>query len=157
MLKPSQLVPGMALVLARLFEEAGLPEGVVNVVLGSGATVGSWMAAHPSIRAFSFTGGAGAREQLYAEVSRRMARFAWVAAEAGGKNANVVMPDADLDRAAAGVVHGAFTTSGQRCTATSRLIVPRADRRRPARAGRRPDRARSGWATGSSPRSRWAH
>lgn len=122
-LKPANLAPGSALLVAKLFEEAGLPEGVLSVVLGTGAEVGQAMAAHPDVKAFSFTGSPGAREKLYERVSQRLARLDWLAPEAGGKNAIVLLADADLDLAVAGVLHGAFASSGQRCTATSRLVV----------------------------------
>lgn len=125
-LKPATFAPGSALLVASLFEEAGLPAGVLSVLLGSGAEVGQAMAVHPDVKAFSFTGSPGAREKLYDLVSHRLARLDWIAPEAGGKNAIILLRDADLELAAAGILHGAFASTGQRCTAASRLIVEEA-------------------------------
>lgn len=122
-LKPSNLAPGVALMLAALFEEAGLPPGTLSVVLGSGRVVGRALAAHHRLRGLSFTGSPDARVELFHEVSQRLARFDWMAPEAGGKNAAIVLRDADLELAARGILHGAFASTGQRCTATSRLVV----------------------------------
>jgi aldehyde dehydrogenase (NAD+) len=120
--KPAESSPLLALQLCRLFEQAGLPPGVLNAVTGLGEVVGDEIVRHEDVRAISFTGST--------EVGRRIneiaaARFCKLSLEMGGKNACVVFEDADLDLAAAGIVMGAFGGSGQRCTATSRLIVHR--------------------------------
>lgn len=118
--KPATETPIMAHVMMEVFEEAGLPKGVVNVVFGSGSTVGDAMVHHEDIRVISFTGSN--------EVGRNIARdcgaqLKKVSLEMGGKNAVIVMDDADIDLAVEGIVWSAFGTSGQRCTACSRVIV----------------------------------
>src|SRR5213079_2277714 len=101
-------------------EEAGVPPGVVNLVTGYGETVGARISAHPSLRLISFTGSTETgRTVAYACAERN----AICSLEMGGKNAIIVMDDADVDNAVEGAVWGAFGTSGQRCTASSRLIV----------------------------------
>src|SRR5262249_14368840 len=122
-IKPATDTPASVVALARAFEEAGLPPGVWNVVMGSGAAVGDPLVAHPDVKVVSFTGST--------EVGRRISvacapTFKRVHLEMGGKNAILVMDDADVDLAVDGAVWGAFGTSGQRCTAASRLLVHRA-------------------------------
>ena len=119
-LKPSSETPACAAALVGILEEAGLPPGVVNFVCGPGEEVGEYLLTHPEVDAASFTGScaAGERlERLLAELHRP------VALEMGGKNAIVVMDDADLELALEGALWGGFGTTGQRCTAASRLIV----------------------------------
>jgi alpha-ketoglutaric semialdehyde dehydrogenase len=119
-LKPSSETPACAAALVRILAEAGIPPGVVNFVCGPGEGVGEYLLTHPGIDAASFTGScaAGERlEQLLAALHRPLAL------EMGGKNAVIVMDDADLELALEGVLWGGFGTSGQRCTAASRIIV----------------------------------
>ena len=118
--KPSELVPATAALLAEVYEEAGLPPGVFHMVVGSGPEVGEAMVHAPALRAISFTGSNRVGQELYVKAARRGAR---VTCEMGGKNAVIVMPDADLDKAAMAIHGGAFGSTGQRCTATSRVIA----------------------------------
>jgi len=118
--KPATETPIMANELMKIFIEAGLPEGVVNVVYGRGGSVGDAMVDHKDIRVISFTGSGETGSNIAAECGRQLKK---VSLEMGGKNAVVVMDDADLDLAAEGIVWSAFGTSGQRCTACSRVIV----------------------------------
>ena len=118
--KPATLTPLCAATLVEIFEQAGLPRGVLNMVTGPAETVGSAIVQHPGIRAVSFTGSVAAGKDIYAKASPMLKR---VALELGGKNPQIVMDDAPLDLAVEGVLFGAFGTAGQRCTATSRLIV----------------------------------
>jgi alpha-ketoglutaric semialdehyde dehydrogenase len=122
LLKPASLTPLIAQQYAEILREAGLPDGALNIVVGSGAEVGEAVVTHPRIRAVSFTGSCEIGGEVYARAARRLAK---VTCEMGGKNAVVVMPDAELDLAAAGIVQGAFGSTGQRCTATSLCIVHR--------------------------------
>ena len=121
-IKPATDTPASTVALARVFEEAGLPPGVFNVVMGSGGEVGDPLVSHPDVKVVSFTGST--------EVGRRISiscapSFKRLHLEMGGKNAILVMEDADLELAVEGAVWGAFGTSGQRCTASSRLLVHR--------------------------------
>lgn len=118
--KPATETPLMAYEMAKIFEEAGLPKGVVNVVFGSGGDVGNAMVHHDDLRVISFTGSNEVGRNIASECGRQLKK---VSLEMGGKNAVIVMDDADLELAAQGIVWGAFGTSGQRCTATSRVIV----------------------------------
>ncbi|MFD1606966.1 aldehyde dehydrogenase family protein [Oceanobacillus luteolus] len=118
--KPATETPIMAYELAKIFEEAGLPKGVLNVVFGSGQEVGDSMVQHEDIRVISFTGSNETGRNIAAECGRQLKK---VSLEMGGKNAVIVMEDADLDLAVEGIVWSAFGTSGQRCTACSRVIV----------------------------------
>ncbi|MBI3855493.1 MAG: aldehyde dehydrogenase family protein [Planctomycetes bacterium] len=119
-LKPASDTPHCSHLLMEVLEEAGLPAGVVNLVHGSGSTVGGALVRHPDTRVISFTGSSAVGRELHAEAGRMLKR---VSLELGGKNAQIVMDDADLDLALDGVLWGAFGTTGQRCTATSRLIL----------------------------------
>ncbi|AXI08373.1 aldehyde dehydrogenase [Oceanobacillus zhaokaii] len=118
--KPATETPIMAYELAKIFEEAGLPKGVINVVYGSGRTAGNAMVEHPDIRVISFTGSNDVGRNIAAACGRQLKK---VSLEMGGKNAVIVMDDADLDLAVEGILWSAFGTSGQRCTACSRVIV----------------------------------
>ncbi len=118
--KPSEETPEMGWHLARLFEEVGLPAGVFNVVHGTGAEVGWPIVQQPGIDVVSFTGSNAVGARIATECSRLGKR---VSLEMGGKNGVIVMDDADLTLAANAVAWGAFGTTGQRCTATSRVIV----------------------------------
>jgi len=118
--KPATETPIMAFELAKIFEEAGLPKGVLNVVFGAGSTVGDAMVNHEAIRVISFTGSNDTGRNIAAECGRQLKK---VSLEMGGKNAVIVMDDADLELAVEGILWSAFGTSGQRCTACSRVIV----------------------------------
>jgi acyl-CoA reductase-like NAD-dependent aldehyde dehydrogenase len=118
--KPAELTPATSVLLAEIYEEAGLPPGVFNMLVGSGREVGEAMVNAPQLRAISFTGSNSVGNALYVKAAQRGAK---VTCEMGGKNAVIVMPDADLDKAATAIHGGAFGSSGQRCTATSRVIA----------------------------------
>lgn len=118
--KPSNETPFMAYELAKIYEEVGLPPGVVNVVFGSGPTVGTAIVEHPDIRVISFTGSTTTGSKV-AELGGKHLKK--VSLEMGGKNAVIVMDDANLDLALEGILWSAFGTAGQRCTACSRVIV----------------------------------
>ncbi|MDR7420742.1 MAG: aldehyde dehydrogenase family protein [Armatimonadota bacterium] len=118
--KPATLTPWTASILMDIFQEAGLPAGVLNMVIGPGATVGDELLAHPAVRAVSFTGSNDVGTKLYQRAASRGMR---VQAEMGGKNPVVVLDDADLELALVGTIQGAYGSTGQRCTATSRVIV----------------------------------
>ena len=118
--KPAELTPATSVLLAEIYEEAGLPPGVFNMLVGSGSQVGEAMVAAPELRAISFTGSNKIGGALYVKAAQRGAK---VTCEMGGKNAVIVMPDADLDKAATAIHGGAFGSTGQRCTATSRVIA----------------------------------
>jgi len=117
--KPAEDTPLSALKLVEILEEAGLPKGVLNLVHGGPAT-GEAIVHHPRIRLISFTGSCEVGRLIGGECGRRLKRCAL---EMGGKNAQIVMEDADLNLAIEGAVWGAFGTTGQRCTATSRVFV----------------------------------
>ncbi len=122
LLKPASLTPLVAERYVEILAEAGLPDGVLTLVVGSGGEVGDALVTDPEIRAVSFTGSCEIGGSVYARAAGRLAK---VTCEMGGKNAVVVMPDADLELAAAGIVQGAFGSTGQRCTATSLGVVHR--------------------------------
>jgi alpha-ketoglutaric semialdehyde dehydrogenase len=121
--KPATLTPGTATAVVSIFERAGVPKGVLNMVLGSGGTVGDALVDCAATKAVSFTGSNAVGARIYAQGAARMIR---VQCEMGGKNPVVVMRDADLDLAAAAAAQGAYGSTGQRCTATSRVIVEEA-------------------------------
>jgi aldehyde dehydrogenase (NAD+) len=118
--KPAALTPSTAALMTEIYEEAGLPPGVFNMVVGSGSQVGEAIVNHPAIRAVSFTGSNAIGGALYIKAASRGIK---VTCEMGGKNAVIVMPDADLDKAVVAIHGGAFGSTGQRCTATSRVIA----------------------------------
>lgn len=118
--KPATETPIMAYELMKIFIEAGLPKGLVNVVYGKGSTVGDAMVHHPDINVISFTGSNETGAHIASECGKQVKK---VSLEMGGKNAVIVMDDADLELAADGIIWSAFGTSGQRCTACSRVIV----------------------------------
>ena len=121
-LKPAEDTPACATFLIELFHEAGFPKGVINLVHGLGEEAGRALVEHPDINLVSFTGSSETGSEVGAICGRTHKR---VCLEMGGKNAQVVMEDADLNLALEGAIWGAFGTSGQRCTATSRLILHR--------------------------------
>jgi alpha-ketoglutaric semialdehyde dehydrogenase len=118
--KPATLTPATAVRIVELFEEAGIPRGVLNLILGSGSDAGDEIISHPAVKAVSFTGSNEVGIRLYEQVSRRGAK---VQCEMGGKNPVIVLEDADLELAVESTAQGAFGSSGQRCTATSRVVV----------------------------------
>ncbi|HTX18163.1 MAG TPA: aldehyde dehydrogenase family protein, partial [Bacteroidota bacterium] len=118
--KPATDTPRTATTLVEILLDAGIPEGAVNLVHGSGAEVGHAIAVHPEIDLISFTGSTDVGRTIQRNASDTLKR---VSLELGGKNAQIVTDDADLDLALDGVLWGAFGTTGQRCTATSRLIL----------------------------------
>jgi aldehyde dehydrogenase (NAD+) len=119
-LKPASDTPILSIELVKILENAGLPGGVLNLVMGEGNTVGSAIVHHPKIRAVSFTGSLETGKWILGEAAKDMKK---VSLELGGKNPIIVMDDADLDLAVDGIVWGAFGTTGQRCTAASRVIA----------------------------------
>jgi len=121
-LKPASQTPALSLELARALSEAGLPKGVLNVVIGEGRAVGGELAGHPRVAALSFTGSYTVGSGIYQRLAGRMARAQM---EMGGKNPTIVLADADLDLAARLVATAGFGLTGQACTATSRVIVER--------------------------------
>jgi len=120
--KPSEFTSSSALELARLVDAAGFPPGLVNVVTGTGPVVGSALVEHPLVRYVSFTGSTATGRSVLKAAADSVTR---VGVELGGKTANVVLADADLDAAADGVVFGAFANQGESCVASSRLLVDR--------------------------------
>ncbi|WP_306151672.1 aldehyde dehydrogenase family protein [Roseovarius sp. MMSF_3281] len=120
--KPADLVPHSAWMLTDILVRAGLPEGVLNLVMGRGSVVGERMVSHPGIDAVSFTGSVSTGRRIAAGCvgSQPMKK---IQMEMGGKNPFVVLDDADLDVAVEAALNGAFYSTGQRCTASSRLIV----------------------------------
>jgi alpha-ketoglutaric semialdehyde dehydrogenase len=118
--KPASDTPHCAALLVELMHEAGFPPGVVNMVTGSGEDVGMPIVESPDVNVISFTGNTATGRDIAERAARRLKR---VSLELGGKNAIVVMADADLELAVEGILWSAFGTTGQRCTACSRLVV----------------------------------
>ncbi len=118
--KPATLTPETATLVLQCFVDAGLPAGVLNMVFGVGGEVGAAMIDHPAVKAVSFTGSTEVGMGVYRQAARRGIR---AQCEMGGKNPVIVLEDADVDLAVAGVAAGAFGSTGQRCTATSRVIL----------------------------------
>jgi acyl-CoA reductase-like NAD-dependent aldehyde dehydrogenase len=118
--KPASLVPALSVEIVKIFEEAGLPAGVLNLVLGSGSAMGDILVEDPRVKAVSFTGSNSVGRRVHTIAGARGIK---ATCEMGGKNPAVVWGDADLKLALAGVMKGAFGATGQRCTATSRLIL----------------------------------
>lgn len=121
-IKPSELTPLTTLTLARLAAEAGLPDGVLNVVTGRGDDVGDALAGHPDVDLVTFTGSTAVGRKVMAAAAVHGHR---TQLELGGKAPFVVFDDADLDAAIAGAVAGAIINSGQDCTAATRALVAR--------------------------------
>jgi len=118
--KPASDTPLTAVKLVEILAEAGLPAGVINLVHGTGSGVGTPIVQHPKVRLVSFTGSSYAGKSIAEFCGKTLKR---VSLELGGKNAQIVMDDGDIDLAVEGAVWGAFGTTGQRCTATSRIIL----------------------------------
>ncbi|MBB1632497.1 MULTISPECIES: aldehyde dehydrogenase family protein [Cupriavidus] len=121
-LKPAELVPASAWELTRILSEAGLPKGVLNLVMGSGREVGAALLESPDIQAVSFTGSVQTGRQIAIQAVQTGKK---VQTEMGGKNPLIILDDADLDIAVDCAIDGAFFWTGQRCTASSRLVVTR--------------------------------
>ncbi len=118
--KPAELVPSSAWALAEIISRSGLPAGVFNMLIGPGSRVGDALMRHPMVRAISFTGSEQTGRQIAAAAVERMAK---VQLEMGGKNPLIVLDDADIELALDATIQGSFFSTGQRCTASSRLIV----------------------------------
>ena len=118
--KPASNTARCGAEVVKVYEAAGLPAGVLNLVTGSGSVVGNALVADPRVRAISFTGGVETGRDVYIQGAKQLKM---VHLELGGKNPQIVMDDAAIPLALEGVLFGAFGTSGQRCTATSRLIL----------------------------------
>jgi acyl-CoA reductase-like NAD-dependent aldehyde dehydrogenase len=121
-LKPAELTPLTALRLGELALEAGLPPGVLEIVPGAGTVVGQRFVTHPAVRKVVFTGSTGVGKEIMAGCAEQVKR---VTLELGGKSANIVFADSDLDKAAAQAPYGVFDNAGQDCCARSRILVER--------------------------------
>lgn len=122
-IKPAEITPLLALRLASLCEEAGLPKGLISVLPGKGSLLGDALTRHPLVKRVSFTGGTRTGKHIAHIAADKMMP---VSLELGGKSPTIVLDDADLDHAVAGVLYGIFSSSGEACIAGSRLFVPRA-------------------------------
>ncbi len=120
-LKPSEVAPLNAFVLAEVIDAAGLPPGVFNLVSGAGAVIGEALVAHPEVDMISFTGSTRAGKRISEVAAATVKR---VALELGGKSASVILEDADLPAAVKGTVNACFLNSGQTCSAHTRMLVP---------------------------------
>jgi aldehyde dehydrogenase (NAD+) len=120
-LKPSEFTPTSALIFAEILHEAGVPKGVFNLVNGLGQTVGAAMSAHPGIDMISFTGSTRAGIDVAQRAATTVKR---VTQELGGKSPNIILADADLQKAVSGGVASVFSNSGQSCNAPTRMLVP---------------------------------
>jgi aldehyde dehydrogenase (NAD+) len=118
--KPASTTPLSAVKLVKVFEDAGLPPGVLNLVTGPGGVVGNSIVGHPKVKGISFTGSTDIGSGIYTEGAKGLKK---IQCEMGGKNAVIVLADADMEKTLGGIVQGAFGSTGQRCTATSRAIV----------------------------------
>ncbi len=119
-LKPANPAPASSHIVAQCLQEAGLPAGVLNVVMGGGRSLGDALTLDPRVKAISFTGSCGVGNHIFKTAGGPQRR---IGLEMGGKNPLVVMPDADLDAAVRIAVAGAMLSTGQKCTATSRVVV----------------------------------
>ena len=140
-LKPAELTPLSALRLAELVLEAGIPEGVVNVLVGKGSVVGQRLIEHPDVAKIGFTGSTEVGRLVMQGAAGTIKR---VTLELGGKSANVIFEDADLERAAASAPYAVFDNAGQDCCARSRILVQRIGLRPLSRRPRRGDEGRQG-------------
>ena len=122
-IKPADITPASVWALAEIIHEAGAPAGVFNLVMGRGSSVGEAIITHKGVDAVSFTGSQGVGSRVAEAAAKSFKRFQL---EMGGKNPLVILADADLDLAVEGALNGAFFSTGQRCTASSRLIVDKA-------------------------------
>lgn len=119
-IKPSELTPSTTVILGELLMEAGIPDGVVNIVLGYGDPVGARLSSHPDIDLVTFTGSTGVGKMIVEAASGTLKK---VSLELGGKNPQVIFPDADLDAAADAIVFGVYFNAGECCNSGSRIIV----------------------------------
>ena len=122
-MKPSEIAPLSAYLLAEIIAESGLPAGVFNLVNGDGPTVGAAISSHPEIDVVSFTGSTRAGQEVAKAAADGIKR---VMQELGGKSANIILDDADLAKSVSGGVIGCFGNSGQSCNAPTRMLVPKA-------------------------------
>lgn len=120
LLKPAEATPLISLALARILQRAGLPDGLLSVLPGDGATVGDALVRHPLVRKASFTGGTSTGRAIARVAADKLMPLT---TELGGKSPTVVFDDADLDQAAAGILYGIFSSSGQSCVAGSRIFL----------------------------------
>jgi acyl-CoA reductase-like NAD-dependent aldehyde dehydrogenase len=118
--KPAELAPGCGWTIAEIISRSGLPKGVFNLVMGSGNIVGNALVSHPKVDGISFTGSVEVGRQIAVQCAEKMKK---VQLEMGGKNPLVILDDADLNTAVNAAVNGAYFSTGQRCTASSRIIV----------------------------------
>ena len=123
-LKPASTTPLSSVIIAELFEQAGLPSGVFNLIMGSGKTVGDAISSNPKVNGISFTGSTEVGKSIN---SMAAANFTKIQLEMGGKNPAIVADCTDLENAAAQITSSAFALSGQRCTSISRVIVLQKD------------------------------
>ena len=121
--KPAEITPLAALALARICEAAGVPRGIISVLPGKGSVVGEAMVKHPLVKRVSFTGGTNTGRSIAHAAADKMMP---VSLELGGKSPTMVLPDADIEHAIAGVLYGIFSSSGESCIAGSRLFLPKA-------------------------------
>ncbi|MEK6325494.1 MAG: aldehyde dehydrogenase family protein [Acidobacteriota bacterium] len=121
-LKPSEVAPLTAFILAEIIHDAGLPAGVFNLVTGLGPVAGEALASHPDVDMVSFTGSTRAGKRVSELAAQTVKR---VALELGGKSANIILDDADFDKAVRGGVSNCYFNSGQTCSAHTRMLVPR--------------------------------
>jgi betaine-aldehyde dehydrogenase len=121
-IKPAEVTPLMALELAAICEEAGVPKGIVSVLAGRGSVIGDAITKHPLVKRVSFTGGTSTGKHIARIAADKVMP---VSLELGGKSATMVLEDADLDHAVNGVLYGIFSSSGESCIAGSRLFVAR--------------------------------
>lgn len=119
-LKPAEATPLMALELARIFEQAGLPAGLLSVLPGKGSVIGDALARHPRVRKISFTGGTATGRHLAHVAAEKLIP---ASLELGGKSPTIVLEDADVEQAARGICYGIFSSAGQACIAGSRLFI----------------------------------
>lgn len=120
-LKPAEQTPLSALYLAKLIEEAQFPRGVVNIINGSGQSAGKFLVKHPKVNKIAFTGSTPVGQSIMKEAANTMKRLTL---ELGGKSPNIILPDADLDKAIPGVFSGIMVNQGQVCCAGSRVFIP---------------------------------
>jgi aldehyde dehydrogenase (NAD+) len=122
-LKPSEIAPLSAYLFAQILDQAGVPAGVFNLVNGEGCTVGSALASHPDVAMVSFTGSTRAGVAVATAAAPTVKR---ITQELGGKSANIILEDADLEKAVTEGVQACFRNTGQSCDAPTRMLVPRA-------------------------------
>src|SRR5690606_1155496 len=122
-LKPSEYSPLSSMLFARIMDEAGAPAGVFNLILGDGQNTGARLAEHPDVAMVSFTGSTSAGIEVARCAAPTVKR---VAQELGGKSANILLADVDLEQAVTKGVAGCFTNAGQSCSIPTRMLVPRA-------------------------------